>query len=191
MQTVSPLADVAFLSHVDPCRESSKTPRSPMASQLERNAMLGRKASLAIVMVAIAVLAAVISCIGGEAQAQIWPQRPVRIIVPYAAGGNSDGMARIAAQRLTEAFGQTFVVENRLGANGAIAAEAVARSAGDGYTLLWGVTPPITINPALTHVNYDPIKDFAPISAVGTNAFVLLVTRISKWHLPAVFDLCR
>jgi tripartite-type tricarboxylate transporter receptor subunit TctC len=119
-----------------------------MASQLERNAMLGRKGSLAIVMVAvIAVLAAAIGCIGGEAQAQIWPQRPVRIIVPYAAGGNSDGMARIVAQRLTEAFGQTFVVENRLGANGAIAAEAVARSAGDGYTLLWGVTPPITRTP--------------------------------------------
>jgi tripartite-type tricarboxylate transporter receptor subunit TctC len=140
--------------------------------------MLGRKGSLAIVMVAaIAAFAAAIGCIGGEAQAQIWPQRPVRIIVPYAAGGNSDGMARIVAQRLTEAFGQTFVVENRLGANGAIAAEAVARSAGDGYTLLWGVTPPITINPALTHVNYDPIKDFAPISAVGTNAFVLLVNK--------------
>jgi tripartite-type tricarboxylate transporter receptor subunit TctC len=149
-----------------------------MASQSERNAMLGRKGSLAIVMVAaIAVLAAAIGCIGGEAQAQIWPQRPVRIIVPYAAGGNSDGMARIVAQRLTEAFGQTFVVENRLGANGAIAAEAVARSAGDGYTLLWGVAPPITINPALTHVNYDPIKDFAPISAVGSNAFVLLVNK--------------
>jgi tripartite-type tricarboxylate transporter receptor subunit TctC len=149
-----------------------------MASQSERNAMLGRRGSLAIVMVAaIAALAAAIGCIGGEAQAQIWPQRPVRIIVPYAAGGNSDGMARIVAQRLTEAFGQTFVVENRLGANGAIAADAVARSAGDGYTLLWGVTPPITINPALTHVNYDPIKDFAPISAVGTNAFVLLVNK--------------
>ena len=140
--------------------------------------MLGRKASLAIVMVAaIAALAAAIGCIGGEAQAQAWPQRPIRIIVPYAAGGNSDGMARIVAQRLTEAFGQTFVVENRLGANGAIAAEAVARSAGDGYTLLWGVTPPITINPALTRVNYDPIKDFVPISAVGTNAFVLLVNK--------------
>jgi tripartite-type tricarboxylate transporter receptor subunit TctC len=149
-----------------------------MASQLERNVMLGRKGSLTIVMVAaIAALAAAVGCIGGEAQAQIWPQRPVRIIVPYAAGGNSDGMARIVGQRLTEAFGQTFVVENRLGANGAIAAEAVARSAGDGYTLLWGVTPPITINPALSHVNYDPIKDFAPISAVGTNAFVLLVNK--------------
>jgi tripartite-type tricarboxylate transporter receptor subunit TctC len=111
------------------------------------------------------------------AQAQSWPQRPVRIIVPYAAGGNSDGMARIAAQRLTEAFGQTFVVENRLGANGAIAADAVARAPADGYTLLWGVTPPITINPAMTKVGYDLIRDFAPISVVGVNAFVLLVNK--------------
>ena len=112
-----------------------------------------------------------------NAQAQLWPQRPVRVIAPYAAGGNSDGMARIVAQRLTDAFGQTFVVENRLGANGAIATEAVARSPADGYTLLWGATPPLTINPALTKVNYDPIKDFAPISVVAVNAFVLVVNK--------------
>jgi tripartite-type tricarboxylate transporter receptor subunit TctC len=115
--------------------------------------------------------------IGAQAQAPNWPQRPVRIIAPYAAGGNSDVITRLTAQRLSEAFGQTFVVENRLGANGAIAAEAVARSPADGYTLLWGVTPPITINPALTKVNYDPIKDFAPISIVGVNAFVLVVNK--------------
>jgi tripartite-type tricarboxylate transporter receptor subunit TctC len=124
---------------------------------------------------AVAALTIALPTIG--AQAQSWPQRPVRIIVPYAAGGNSDGMARIAAQRLTEAFGQTFVVENRLGANGAIAADAVARAPADGYTLLWGVTPPITINPAMTKVGYDPIRDFAPISVVGVNAFVLLVNK--------------
>ena len=106
-----------------------------------------------------------------------WPQRPVRIVVPYAAGGNSDGMARITAQRLGEAFGQSFVVENRLGGNGAVAAEAVARAAADGTMLLWGVTPPISINPALTKVSYDPVRDFAPISVVGTNAFVLLVNK--------------
>jgi tripartite-type tricarboxylate transporter receptor subunit TctC len=68
-------------------------------------------------------------------------------------------------------------VENRVGANGAIATEAVARSPADGYTLLWAATPPLTINPALTKVSYDPIKDFAPISAVAVNAFVLVVNK--------------
>ena len=131
-------------------------------------------------IITIAVITAVGAALHGrpvQAQAQLWPQRPVRIIVPYAAGGNSDGMARMVAQRLGDAFGQTFVVENRLGANGAIATEAVARSAADGYTLLWAVTPPVAINPALTKVNYDPIKDFAPISAVAVNAFVLVVNK--------------
>jgi tripartite-type tricarboxylate transporter receptor subunit TctC len=137
--------------------------------------MIWRRMFLAVVTIATLVLA--MGEISAQAQAPNWPQRPVRIIAPYAAGGNSDVITRLTAQRLTEAFGQTFVVENRLGGNGAIAADAVARSAADGYTLLWGVTPPITINPALTKVNYDPIKDFAPISIVGVNGFVLVVNK--------------
>jgi tripartite-type tricarboxylate transporter receptor subunit TctC len=123
------------------------------------------------------MLAAALGCSNAHAQSASWPQRPVRIIAPYAAGGNSDVITRLTAQRLTEAFGQTFVVENRLGGNGAIASEAVARAAPDGYTLLWGVTPPITINPALTKVSYDPVKDFAPISIVAVNGFVLVVNK--------------
>jgi tripartite-type tricarboxylate transporter receptor subunit TctC len=141
-------------------------------------AMRWRKIPAAIAAVAvIATVGAALDRRGAHGQAELWPQRPVRIIGPYAAGGNSDGMARLAAQRLGEAFGQTFVVENRVGANGAIATEAVARSPADGYTLLWAATPPLTINPALTKVNYDPIKDFAPISAVVVNAFVLVVNK--------------
>jgi tripartite-type tricarboxylate transporter receptor subunit TctC len=140
---------------------------------MERTTMPRRDRPLA----AIAALAVAIACIGTQAQAQSWPQRPVRIIAPYAAGGNSDVITRLTAQRLTEAFGQTFVVENRIGGNGAIACEAVARAPADGYTLLWGVTPPITINPAMTKVNYDPVKDFAPISAVAVNGFVLVVNK--------------
>ena len=126
---------------------------------------------------AIGLLAAALGCSNAHAQSTSWPQRPVRIIAPYAAGGNSDVITRLTAQRLTETFGQTFVVENRLGGNGAIASEAVARAAPDGYTLLWGVTPPITINPALTKVSYDPVKDFAPISIVAVNGFVLVVNK--------------
>src|SRR2546429_3888185 len=140
--------------------------------------MRWRKISAAIAAVAvIATVDAALDRRGAQGQAELWPQRPVRIIGPYAAGGNSDGMARLAAQRLGEAFGQSFVVENRVGANGAIATEAVARSPADGYTLLWAATPPLTINPALTKVSYDPIKDFAPISAVAVNAFVLVVNK--------------
>jgi tripartite-type tricarboxylate transporter receptor subunit TctC len=140
---------------------------------------MGRRKTLAamITIAVIMALGAALNVRTTQAQAQLWPQRPVRIIVPYAAGGNSDGMARMVAQRLGDAFGQTFIVENRLGANGAIATETVARSAADGYTLLWAVTPPVAINPALTKVNYHPIKDFAPISAVAVNAFVLVVNK--------------
>jgi tripartite-type tricarboxylate transporter receptor subunit TctC len=139
---------------------------------LERITMLTRDISLVIT-----VLACALGCIGAQAQTQTWPQRPVHIIAPYAAGGNSDVITRLTAQRLTDAFGQTFVVENRLGGNGAVAAEAVARAPNDGYTLLWGVTPPISINPALTKVNYDPIRNFAPISVVAVNGFVLVVNK--------------
>jgi tripartite-type tricarboxylate transporter receptor subunit TctC len=140
--------------------------------------MRWRKISAAIATVAvIATVDAALDRRGAQGQAELWPQRPVRIIGPYAAGGNSDGMARLVAQRLGEAFGQSFVVENRVGANGAIATEAVARSPADGYTLLWAATPPLTINPALTKVSYDPVKDFAPISAVAVNAFVLVVNK--------------
>ncbi len=127
-----------------------------------------------IILLALAIL---VSLAAGAAQAQGWPQKPVRILMPYAAGGNSDGMARIVAQRLGDRLGQTFIVENRAGANGAIASEAVARAAPDGYTLLWAVTPPLTISPAMSKVSYDAVKDFAPISVLGTNAFVLLVNK--------------
>jgi tripartite-type tricarboxylate transporter receptor subunit TctC len=114
-------------------------------------------------------------CANAQGQAQPWPARTVRIVVPYAAGGNSDVMARVVAQRLTEHFGQTFIVENRVGANGALAADTVARSPADGYTLLWAITPPMTIAPAMAKLSHDPIKDFTPISAVAINGFVLVV----------------
>jgi tripartite-type tricarboxylate transporter receptor subunit TctC len=115
--------------------------------------------------------------VAGLAHGQEWPQRPVRIIGPYAAGGNADVLARLTAQRLSDAFGQQFVVENRVGGNGIIAAEAVAHAPADGYTFLWGVLPPLAIQPALSKVPYDSLKDFAPISAVATNPFVLVVNK--------------
>src|SRR5919204_1624699 len=96
--------------------------------------------------------------------AQSWPQRPVKVLVPFAAGGNIDVMGRLAAARLSEALGQQFVVENRVGGNGIIATEAVARAPADGYTLLWASTSVIAIFPAISTVNYDPAKDLTPVS---------------------------
>ena len=124
-------------------------------------------------LASLAVLAASTASI--PAQSPEWPQRPVRIIVPFAPGGNADGMARIVSQRFHEVFGQQFIVENRTGAGGAIAVEAVARSPADGTTLLWDVQPQIVILPAISKVTYDPVKDLAPISVLATNPFVLVV----------------
>src|ERR1700682_3203233 len=87
--------------------------------------------------------------LGTPAHAQAWPERPVVIIVPFAAGGNTDGIARMTAQRLGEAFGQQFVIENRGGAGGAMAADAVARAEPDGYTLFMAALPVIAIVPAM------------------------------------------
>jgi tripartite-type tricarboxylate transporter receptor subunit TctC len=121
-------------------------------------------------LLALAVLAASTS-----AHAQGWPQRPVKVVVPFAAGGNIDLMGRLAASRLSEAFGQQFVVENRVGGNGVIAAEAVARATPDGYTLLWAPTSVVAIFPAITKTAYDPVKDFVPISLFSVAPQVLIV----------------
>jgi tripartite-type tricarboxylate transporter receptor subunit TctC len=104
--------------------------------------------------------------------AQGWPQRPVKVIVPFVAGGNTDNQARIVSERLVSALGQPFVVENRVGAGGAIAAEFVAKSAPDGYTLFFAASPQFSL-PLTQKVSFDPYKDFAPVSIVGTNPFVL------------------
>ena len=126
-----------------------------------------------VFLASLVVVAAVVA--GEPAWSQVWPQKPVRIVVPFAPGGNTDGIARLIAQPLGETFGQLFVVENRPGAAGAIAAEAVARAPTDGQTLLMGTPSQIAIIPAMTKTPYDPVKDLAPISVVGTNPYVLVV----------------
>jgi tripartite-type tricarboxylate transporter receptor subunit TctC len=120
-----------------------------------------------------ALAAAAALAVAPSSFAQEWPQKPVRIVVPFAAGGNTDTIARIVAERLAAVFGQQFVVENRVGAGGAIAAEFVAKSPPDGYTLLVAAVSQIAIVPFIQKVGYDPVKDFAPISNIGTNPFVL------------------
>jgi tripartite-type tricarboxylate transporter receptor subunit TctC len=111
------------------------------------------------------------------ALAESWPERPVTIIVPFAAGGNTDGIARMMAQWLGDIFGKPFVVENRPGAGGAIAAEVVAKAQPDGYTLFVAALPVIAIVPVLNKVHFDPQKDLTPISNVATNPFVLVVNK--------------
>src|SRR6478609_9185443 len=107
--------------------------------------------------------------------AQNWPDRPIKLLVPFAAGGNIDVTGRLMAAQLSEVLGQQMVVENRVGGGGIIAMEAVQRSAPDGYTLLWASTNVIAIVPATNKVKYDPVKDFAPISELGSSPQVLLV----------------
>ena len=109
------------------------------------------------------------------AAAQAWPQRPPKILVPFAAGGNIDVMARLAGARLGETLGQQFIIENRVGGNGSIATEAVARAAPDGYTFLWAPTSTIASFPAMSKVAYDPLKDFTPISLFSIAPQVLVV----------------
>ncbi|NVO15211.1 MAG: tripartite tricarboxylate transporter substrate binding protein [Rhodoplanes sp.] len=108
------------------------------------------------------------------ARANDWPQRPVRILVPFAAGGNTDGIARLLAQHLSDKCGQQFVVENRTGAGGTIAAETAAHSPPDGYTLMVTAVAQMAVFPALKKTNYDPVADFAPISNIASNPFCLV-----------------
>ncbi|HYR33242.1 MAG TPA: tripartite tricarboxylate transporter substrate binding protein [Burkholderiales bacterium] len=107
------------------------------------------------------------------ALAQGWPQKPIKVIVPFPPGGVTDSLARITAEWLTQRLGQPVVPDNRPGASGAIAADLVARAEPDGYTLLSAATPQLAVVPHVQKISYDPIKDFAPISIVGTNAFAL------------------
>ena len=107
--------------------------------------------------------------VAAGAQAQpAWPTKPVKIVVPFAAGGTTDILARAIAPELSKAFGQQFIVDNRAGAGGNVGADLVAKSAADGYTLLMGTVGTHGINRALyARMPFDPIKDFAPITLVA------------------------
>lgn len=123
----------------------------------------------AVVLVVAAHLA-----LAGTAHAQDWPQRPVRIVVGFGPGSTPDLMARLVGERLQPRLGQPFVVENKAGAGGNVAAETVAKAAPDGYTI-GAVTPgPMVINPVMMELGYDPKTELAPITIVGTQPSVLV-----------------
>ena len=123
-----------------------------------------------------AAFAALLCAFGGAAAQTAWPTKPVKIIVPFAPGGTTDILARAVAPELSKAFGQQFVVENRAGAGGNVGAEAVAKSAADGYTILMGTVGTHGINRALyPKLPYDPFKDFTPITLVAAVPNVMVV----------------
>jgi tripartite-type tricarboxylate transporter receptor subunit TctC len=110
------------------------------------------------------------------AHAQTYPSRPVKLVVPFPAGSATDQIARVVGHELQSALGQPFVVENKAGAQGGIAAAEVAKAAPDGYTLMVTTNTPQAANVSLfKKLSYDPVKDFAPIARLGTISFMLMV----------------
>lgn len=113
----------------------------------------------------------------GQAFAQAWPAKSITIVVPTAAGGANDAMARIIAQGLSAKLGQPVIVENKAGANGAIASDFVVRAAPDGYIIMFGYIATHGINPALQKLKYDPVTDFEPIGMVAASPTVMVANK--------------
>jgi tripartite-type tricarboxylate transporter receptor subunit TctC len=105
-----------------------------------------------------------------------YPERPIRLVVPFGAGGAITTVARIAAAKMSESFGQPVLVENKPGAQGIIACELVQRAAPDGYTILVGTSGPMAVNPAIyPKLSYQPLRDFIPVAMIGSFPLVLVV----------------
>jgi tripartite-type tricarboxylate transporter receptor subunit TctC len=130
--------------------------------------------------IALSLLLAALHC--SSLAAQTYPSKPIRLIVPYAAGGPVDGVARLIAEGANTTLGQTMVVDNKPGAGGNLGVDLLAKSPADGYTLVMGAVATHAINPALAQrggakVNYDPLKDFAPIALAASIPNVLIVNK--------------
>ena len=123
--------------------------------------------------VLIACAALTLGSVG--AWAQDWPNRPVKVIVPYGPGGITDVIARLFGDRLTKAYGQPFVIENRGGAGGAIGTEYVVRSPNDGYTIYFAGGAPMTILPQMQKLSFDPTRDLTPVGMVTVNGMAFTV----------------
>ncbi|WP_304306834.1 tripartite tricarboxylate transporter substrate binding protein [Pseudacidovorax intermedius] len=123
---------------------------------------------------ALALAAASLLAVAATAQAETWPARPIRLIVPFPAGGGTDIIARELTNKLTS-YGYNFVVDNKPGSGGNLGVDAAAKAAPDGYTLVLGQTSNLAINPTLySKLPYDPVKDLTPISLVATSPLVIV-----------------
>ena len=124
----------------------------------------------------LALVAASLGVTQAHAQAQDYPNRPITLVVPYAAGGGNDVMARIVGEKMSRTLGQQIVIDNRAGAGGALATRQVAKAAPDGYTLVIGGTGSLAVNPTLLpSVGYDVRKDFASVGMIGSSAMIVVV----------------
>ena len=123
----------------------------------------------------VCLIAALAALAAGLAHAQSWPARPVRFIVPYPPGGSTDIAARAVADKLTRALGQQFIVDNRAGAGGAIGTTEVARAAPDGQTLLFVANQASTMHLVMKNIQYDMLRDFAPVTQVTTQPMAIAV----------------
>ncbi|MFO1268655.1 MAG: tripartite tricarboxylate transporter substrate-binding protein [Rubrivivax sp.] len=126
---------------------------------------------------------------GAAAAQATWPTKTITIVVPTAAGGGNDAMARTIAQKLGPILGQTIIIDNRAGANGSIASEFVARATPDGHTLMFGYIATHAMNPALQKLRYDPVADFEPIGLVGTSPTLMVASAASSAAFKDVRDL--
>ena len=131
--------------------------------------------SLALSLVFISWLAGAVCSSVSFASEPAYPARPVRLLVPFAPGGGSDALARIITPKLADALGQTWVVDNRGGAGGNLAAEIVAKAAPDGYTVFLGFATILTVNPALYKLSFDMGRDLAPVTLLATAQYILVL----------------
>jgi tripartite-type tricarboxylate transporter receptor subunit TctC len=126
-------------------------------------------------MNALRLLVALCALSAMQAMAQAWPARPVRLVVPFPPGGSTDVAARALSDKLTRSFGAQFVVENRAGGGGAIGTSAVARAAPDGYTVLFAADPVTTLFLVVKNLDFDVLRDFAPVTQVTTQPLAVAV----------------
>ena len=130
------------------------------------------------VRISLSILTTLLALLAAPAHAQQYPSRPVTIVVPFAAGGGSDLLARLVAQKLEEKLGKPFIIENRPGAATTLAAMQVVRAAPDGYTLMQATSSTMAINVSMSKkLAYEPLKDLVPVALLSSSPFFLVVNK--------------